>query len=128
MGIQGRRYIKNLGYLYIAFAHLSDVDLSEDEIDRVKEILRERDGDLDPASAQLLIDEILEWYDKTSYQRHTVLNEIIKALHTDVDEAEKKKIIHELREIAKADEHYLPEEANFINVLSTAFGLDQSDS
>lgn len=119
--------LNNLGYLYIAFAHLTDANLQQSELEEIKSKLIERAPDLSYDEVTNLLDDAIQWYNKSADERLRVVNTIAEAIHYDIEEASIKiSILDDLVAIAKADGNYQFEEKAFVNVLSSAWGIDYS--
>jgi len=119
--------LKNLGYLYLAFAHLSDTVLSEEETEEIKRILSKRSEGTDLKEISSLWDDIVGWYNKSADQRIQVVYSIAAKLNVDLEtDIEKGAILDDLLRIANADQDLADNEKSFIRSLAEAWGIDFS--
>jgi len=119
--------LKNLGYLYLAFAHLSDTVLSEEETGEIKRILSKRSEGTDLKEISSLWDDIVGWYNKSADQRIQVVYSIAAKLNVDLEtDIEKGAILDDLLSIANADQDLADNEKSFIRSLAEAWGIDFS--
>jgi len=119
--------LKNLGYLYLAFAHLSDTVLSEEETEEIKRILSKRSEGTDLKEISSLWDDIVGWYNKSADQRIQVVYSIAAKLNVDLEtDIEKGAILDDLLSIANADQDLADNEKSFIRSLAEAWGIDFS--
>ncbi|GAB1348794.1 hypothetical protein MASR1M107_10070 [Ignavibacteriales bacterium] len=127
MSINHYAKLKNLGYLYLAFAHLSDTNLSEEETWEIKRILTERAEGTEFKEISSLWDDVVGWYNKSADQRIQVVYSIAAKLNVDLEtEKEKGEILDDLLSIANADEDLAESEKSFIRSLAEAWGIDFS--
>lgn len=121
---QGITSLKNLGYLYFAFAHLTDEVLDDSEIGSIKERLHRRAPKMNKNELDNLLANIELWYNNTSENRSEVLQQIIADIHFEIDDQQlKKSIIEDLESIAGADHTISENEDIFIRNLSSAWGI-----
>lgn len=117
--------LKNLGYLYLAFAHLTDEVLEESEIDSIKERLHRRAPEMSDLDLTKLMANIELWYNNSSENRQDVIRMLVGEIHFEVeDESVKRSIIDDLESIAGADHTISANEETFIKNLSSAWGLN----
>ncbi|MBN8544531.1 MAG: TerB family tellurite resistance protein [Ignavibacteria bacterium] len=127
MSINHYAKLKNLGYLYLAFAHLSDTVLSEEETEEIKRILSKRSEGTDLKEISSLWDDIVGWYNKSADQRIQVVYSIAAKLNVDLEtDIEKGAILDDLLSIANADQDLADNEKSFIRSLAEAWGIDFS--
>ncbi|MCA0388263.1 MAG: TerB family tellurite resistance protein [Bacteroidetes bacterium] len=127
MSINHYAKLKNLGYLYLAFAHLSDTVLSEEETGEIKRILSKRSEGTDLKEISSLWDDIVGWYNKSADQRIQVVYSIAAKLNVDLEtDIEKGAILDDLLSIANADQDLADNEKSFIRSLAEAWGIDFS--
>lgn len=127
MSINHYAKLKNLGYLYLAFAHLSDTVLSEEETGEIKRILSKRSEGTDLKEISSLWDDIVGWYNKSADQRIQVVYSIAAKLNVDLEtDMEKGAILDDLLSIANADQDLADNEKSFIRSLAEAWGIDFS--
>lgn len=127
MSINHYAKLKNLGYLYLAFAHLSDTVLSEEETGEIKRILSKRSEGTDLKEITSLWDDIVGWYNKSADQRIQVVYSIAAKLNVDLEtDIEKGAILDDLLSIANADQDLADNEKSFIRSLAEAWGIDFS--
>lgn len=127
MSINHYAKLKNLGYLYLAFAHLSDTVLSEEETGEIKRILSKRSEGTDLKEITSLWDDIVGWYNKSADQRIQVVYSIAAKLNVDLEtDMEKGAILDDLLSIANADQDLADSEKSFIRSLAEAWGIDFS--
>lgn len=115
--------LRHLAYLYLSFAHLTDSELSEDELVVAKERLRKyASPDID---IEKLMTEVIHWYNSSSETRLQVVNSIAVTFHFEMQDREfKQSILRDLVSIAKADKKFLPAERQFIEVVAKAWNID----
>lgn len=114
--------LKNVAYLYIAFAHLTDSDLSDEEQNEIERLVTAFDPSIDTAAVEFTLQAAYHWYNTTAEGRLPVVHNIAAAIHTE-SESTKSKILSDLVSIAKADKKLDPREVDFINILSGAWGV-----
>ncbi|MBE2279599.1 MAG: TerB family tellurite resistance protein [Ignavibacteriaceae bacterium] len=125
MPIDDYKYLRNLGYLYLAFAHLSDSVLSDSEMAEIIQVLRVRTGANDFEEAQKLMNDVIDWYNKSAENRLQIIAFIAKEIHIKTEDPQAKvAIIEDLISIAKADTIVNETERNFINSLISAWELN----
>lgn len=119
-----KKYLKNLGFLYFAYAHLTDQNLEDVEIESIKMQLLKRSGD-EAINIDQLIDEIIHWYNTSADKRFEVINSIAGSIHFDIKNTdEKKSILQDLVSIGESDSDFSDIEKEFIGRLSAAWEID----
>jgi len=125
MNLQEKKNLKNIGYLYLAFAHLTDSDLSEKEMNQILTLLGKHAKGLSKAEFEHFTAETLQWYNSTSESRIEMVQMIAGKIHYEVEDLDlKEAFLRDLVEIANADDDFIDAERNFINTLSNAWGLN----
>ncbi len=122
--LNGITSLKNLGYLYFAFAHLTDEVLDDAEINSIRERLHRRAPEMDEKELDILLRNIEHWYNNSAENRQVVIQTLIGEIHFEVDDpALKKSIIEDLESIAKSDHNFSSNEEEFIRALSAAWAI-----
>ncbi|GMU86373.1 MAG: hypothetical protein AMXMBFR48_16150 [Ignavibacteriales bacterium] len=124
MNLQERKNLKNIGYLYLAFAHLTDSELSEKELNEILKQLRKYTAEFSEAEFDRFLEETMRWYNDTADNRVEMVQMIAGKIHYEVDNVLKESFLKDLVAIAKADDDFIEAEKNLINTLSNAWGLD----
>jgi lysyl-tRNA synthetase class I len=125
MNDEKRALLNNLGYLYLAFAHLTDADLKQAELDSIKSKIHSRAPEFTSNEVNDLLEDAINWYNKTADERLKVVNTIASAIHYEIEDVEiKTSILDDLVAIAQSDGNYQFEEKAFVNVLGQAWGID----
>jgi lysyl-tRNA synthetase class I len=125
MNDEKRALLNNLGYLYLAFAHLTDANLQESELLSIKSKIHSRSPEFTSDEVNDLLDDAITWYNKTADERLKVVNTIASAIHYEIEDVEiKTSILDDLVAIAQSDGNYQFEEKAFVNVLGQAWGID----
>jgi uncharacterized tellurite resistance protein B-like protein len=125
MGLEYYSKLKNLGYLYLSFAHLADRNLSGEELVAIKKILLVRSGQEDVVEIDSLMEDVTSWYNRSALDRIQVIYSIAAKLNLELDtEDEKRSILDDLLKIAKADQDVSENEVNFIKSLAEAWNLE----
>ncbi len=120
---------ESIAYLYVAFADLSDGDLSDVELDAIKEETKEWGGESQTneefRSAML---ETLKWYrsNRDNEVRSNVLTSIAETLvHQQWFGVEKRtKVVGDLINIASVDGKLHEGEKQWIQTIATSWGID----
>lgn len=119
-----KKYLKNLGYLYFAYAHLTDQNLEDVEIESIKNQLAKRTGS-EQIDIDKLIDEIIHWYNTSTDHRFEVINSIAGSIHFNIQsKVEKQSILEDLVSIGKSDNEFSDVEKEFVSRLKNAWELD----
>ncbi len=119
-----KKHLKNLGYLYFAYAHLTDENLEDVEIDAIKKRLLKRAGE-EQISIDQLVNEIIHWYNSSADHRFEIINSIAGSIHFNIqNKDEKRSILDDLVSIGKSDDDFSNLEKEFISRLKTAWELD----
>lgn len=122
---ESNKLLKNLGYLYLAFAHITDRNLSDEEMEMIRERLKAKDPSVTNEEITDILHDVTHWYNRTANNRAEVVQSIAGMIHYDFSNIEdKKKIIEDLREIANADHVFKDTESQMIEVFSKAWGID----
>jgi hypothetical protein len=125
-------FLHALGYLYLAFAHLTDRNLSSPELTTIRSKLVKW---MTAAGKELVVEdfntfvhEVAEWYSDTRDERFNVFQDIAFRIADDsrFDDAVKTQILKDLTEIAVADNQFGENEKGIINLLSETWNLDFS--
>ncbi|MCC6549671.1 MAG: TerB family tellurite resistance protein [Ignavibacteriaceae bacterium] len=124
MNLQERKNLKNIGYLYLAFAHLTDSELSEKELNEILKQLRKYTAEFSETEFERFLEETMRWYNDTADSRVEMVQMIAGKIHYEVDDVLKESFLKDLVAIAKADDDFIEAEKNLINTLSNAWGLD----
>ncbi|MBK6679980.1 MAG: TerB family tellurite resistance protein [Ignavibacteriales bacterium] len=125
MGLEYYSKLKNLGYLYLSFAHLADRQLSGSETEEIKKILLVRSGQEDRVEIESLMEDVTSWYNRSAVDRIQVIYSIAAQLNMELEtEDEKRSILDDLLRVAKADQDVSENEVNFIRSLAEAWNLE----
>lgn len=120
-------HIRNLGFLYLSFAHLNDAKLLDEEWEIIKEKMALRTSKMTDYEKDALMKDIIHWYNRDPEKRHEIINSIIGSIHFEKDNDQKKTILQDLIDIAKVDSDECDErEKEFIKNISNAWGVDFS--
>lgn len=125
MNLQERKNLKNIGYLFLAFAHLTDSELSEKELNAILKQLRKYAEGFSEAEFDRFLEETMRWYNDTADSRVEMVQMIAGKIHYEVEDVHlKESFLKDLVAIANADDDFIEAEKNLINTLSNAWGLD----
>ncbi|MBV6512095.1 MAG: TerB family tellurite resistance protein [Ignavibacteriales bacterium] len=125
MNLQERKNLKNIGYLFLAFAHLTDSELSEKELNAILKQLRKYAEGFSEAEFDRFLEETMRWYNDTADSRVEMVQMIAGKIHYEVEDVNlKESFLKDLVAIANADDDFIEAEKNLINTLSNAWGLD----
>lgn len=111
-----------LAFMYFTFAHLTDGELSDDELEVIQEKITEWGGDVG-ANLKSAID----WYNScTAEERLNVLGVSTVSLKDvfEFEDANLRAVLDDLVAIAKADGKYDSVEKEWVRITAEALGLE----
>lgn len=114
-----------LGFMFLTFAHFTDGDVTDSEMETIREKLSEWMADSDPTGINTL-SETIDWYNSTGSARLDVLSYIAgrwREMSKWNDELI-TCILDDLVSIAKSDGRYDDEEKRWVNLIAKKLDID----
>lgn len=112
--------IHDIALLYVCCMHGPDADIDQNELDVVRKLLNERDGD--PFRAKAILDEVMLMYVGRSGPE--MLATSIASLHESMNSSDRLQILQDLATIASADGIVYPNEVQFIVGVARQWGQE----
>lgn len=118
------RVMHELAYIYIALAHGTDADLSEEEIDRIATSLRGWESDTAQTVTSALKQALGDYIDDGSSER---LDRAVAVVREAFPLNRRRDLMDDLMEIALADDRFLYRESSFIDRVRKGLGVMLDD-
>lgn len=115
-----RQKLHDLALIYLALAHSTDEDLSDQEIDVIASRLREWEH-VQTETVLAAIKQALEEYMRDDADKR--VRNAIKQIRNSIPEEKRQDMLDDMMEIAMADGKFLHKESSFIGDLARAWGL-----
>ncbi|ARA91850.1 MAG: hypothetical protein D6685_00160 [Bacteroidetes bacterium] len=115
--------LRQLAYLYLVLAHGSDDYLTSAELDVIVERLGARRPDLDPAEVQDIVTEALAAY-LDAEEPHRPALEAVIALRDHLTPAQRRAVLEDLVQIARADGLVLDDERALLLRLASHWDIN----
>lgn len=120
--IQNRRDLYNMALIYLTLAHGADQDLDDVEIMTITERLGSwQSHDISQGTVLSAIKEALEDYMQSDINQR--IDQAINDLGEHLSLQQRKLILEDLMEVAKADNRVVAEEADFLGEIAAAWDM-----
>lgn len=115
-------------YLFLAFAQMTDSDISQEEIDKIYTKIKQwGDVEQDQETLEQLMEEAKKWYLSNTDPRHVL--DVVLEIAEDFNKQEwfneiyKNIILYDLVAIAKADDNFDENEKQWIEELAKVWDM-----
>lgn len=116
--------LRNLALVYLALAHDTDHDLTNDEVDAITARLRPWAA-VSAGTVVGALKQAMDLYASGEGDAH--VRAALASLHDDLSDGERAQIVEDLMEIAEADGRFLFRESTFIGDVTRAWNLRSDD-
>ena len=117
--------LRDLALIYIALAHGVDENLDDAEMSIITRRLQDVQAGVSQGTVLRAVKDALDDYmNQETSQR---LEQAVERIRTSVSQSLRRRIVHDLTEIGKADDKFLFAEAQFIGDLVEAWKVNLTD-
>ncbi len=120
-----KRILRDLALIYIALAHGTDENLDDAEMSIIARRLQDVQAGVSQGTVLRAVKDALDDY--MHQDTSQCLEQAVERIRTSVPQSLRRRIVHDLTEIGKADDKFLFAEAQFIGDLVEAWKVNLTD-